>query len=137
MKVFICLFVVLAFSCSTSDSDSTDSCKPVVFDDSKFSSSDNFGANLIEYTISGSCLSVKLGVSGCDDDHTLEMVSNGSILKTNPPQMTFDFYDENPQLCLAYFTVDRKFDLSKIKELHDGKIIIRFRNNDISFTYVE
>ena len=135
MRVFLCLFVFLAFSCSDSDPDTYSTCIPVDFDESKFNSSENFGANLTEFSIEGSCLSVTLGVSGCDDDHILEMVSDGSIAESFPPQITFDFYDQNPQDCEAYFLLDREYDLSPIKELYDGEIIIRFRNNDKSIEY--
>ena len=136
MRVFLCLFVFLVFSCSDSDPDSSDTCVPVIFNDSKFNSTLNFGVNLNEYTIKESCLTVKLGISGCDDDHTIEMVSDGSIAESFPPQITFDFYDQNPQDCEAYFIVEREYDLSPIIELYDGEIIIRFRNNDKSITFI-
>jgi hypothetical protein len=137
MRVFLCLLIFLAFSCSDSDSNPSDSCIPVIFNESKFNSAQNFGVNLEEFSIDGSCLSVKLGVSGCDDDHTLEMVSDGSIAESLPPQITFDFYDKNPQACQAYFIVEREYDLSPIKELYEDEIIIRFRNSDKSLVYIQ
>jgi hypothetical protein len=134
MRVFLCLFVFLAFSCSNSDSEPSDlisdNCVPVIFDNSKFNSPENFGVNLDEYSINGSCLTVKLSFSGCDNDHTIEMVSDGAIAESEPPQITFDFYDQKQQDCEAYFTVDREYDLSPIQELNEGRIIIKFRNND-------
>lgn len=135
MRVFLCLFVFFAFSCNNSDSELPSDCVPIVLDGSKFNSAQNFGTNLTEFTIDDDCLMVKLGISGCDDNHILEMVSDGSIAESFPPQITFDFYDQNPQDCEAYFIVERAFDLSPIKALVDGEIIIRFRNNDKSVQY--
>lgn len=138
MRVYLYLFVFLAFSCSDSDTDQSVTCVPVVLEQDKFNSAPNFGTNLNEFSLNGSCLTVKLGISGCDDDHILEMVSDGAIAKTNPPQITFDFYDNNIQDCEAYFIVEREYDLSPINELYDGEeIIVTFRNNDKSFTYVQ
>lgn len=136
MRVFLCLFIFLVFSCSNSDTDSPDSCIPVIFDETKFNSTQNFGVKLDEYSINGSCLTVKLEISGCDDDHTIDMLSDGAIAESFPPQITFDFYDNNLQPCDAYFIVEREYDLSPIKELYDdGDIIIHFRNNDKSVHY--
>lgn len=135
MRVLICVLVFLTFSCSNSEEDTSNICNPVVIDESKYNSSQNFGTNLTEFEVVGDCLMVKLGVGGCDDEHTIEMVSDGSWAYSLPPQITFDFYDQNPQICQAYFIIDRAFDLSPLKELYDGDFIIKFRNSDHSFTY--
>ena len=64
----------------------------------------------------GLCLKVKLGVSGCDDAHDIELVSDGAVAPSDPAWVLFDFYDNNPQLCEAYFIIDNEYDLSPIKE---------------------
>lgn len=136
MRVFLCLFIFLAYSCSDNNDSAPEDCVPVSFDSSKFNSSANYGALINDFTIDGNCLSISLGVSGCDDVHPIEMVSDGAIAESFPPQITFDFYDGTPQDCEAIFTLDREFDLSPIRELYDGEIIIRFRNSDKSVTYL-
>lgn len=79
-------------------------------------------------------MSVSLGVSGCDADHTIDMMTDGDILITDShPILFFDFYDQNPQLCEAYFTLEREYDLSEVSMLVDGNIRIQFRNNDKTF----
>ncbi len=129
MRVFFCLFLLLCFSCSDNESDSSDSCVSVIFDESKFNSSQNFGVDLIELDIEDYCLKVKLGVSGCDDDHTIELVSNGAVAPSDPTMVYFDFYDNDPQLCEAYFTLDREFDMTPIRARYNEDIIVAFRNN--------
>lgn len=135
MRVFLCLFVFLAFSCSDSDTTTSNDCKPVIFDSTKFNSIANFGVGLNDFTLDGDCLNVTISVSGCDEEHPIDMVSDGAIAESFPPQITFDFYDGTPQDCEALFVLERSFDLSPIRDLYDGEIIIVFRNNDKSITY--
>jgi len=134
MRVFYCLFLFLCFSCSKDDPDIPDGCVPVIFDESKFNSTSNFGLNLIEYSLEESCLQVTLGVSGCDDAHVIELVSNAAVSPSSPALVIFDFYDNDPQLCEAYFTIEREFDVSPIREKFGFDIIMRFRNNEGSVT---
>lgn len=129
MRVFFCLFLILCFSCSNNDSETPNSCVSIIFDESKFNSSENFGINLIEYSLEDFCLKVKLGVSGCDDNHIIDLVSDGAIAPSDPTIVFFDFYDNNPQLCEAYFTLDREFDLEPIQTKYNEDIIVGFRNN--------
>ena len=84
---------------------------------------------LLEYAIDDNCLKVKLQLSGCDANHAIEMVSDGRFNYTDPPRITFDFYDNNPQLCKALFIVDREYDLSFLKDEHNDDIIVIFRDN--------
>ena len=130
MRVFFCLFIFICLSCSKSDTNSPNFCEPVLFDGSKFNSFENFRIKLIEYSLDDLCLSVKLGISGCDADHTIEMISGGSILISDPGQIVFDFYDNSLQLCEAYFILEREYDLSPIQEIYAGEIIVKFRDNN-------
>jgi len=136
MRVFYCLFLFLCFSCSDNDSGSPESCIPVIFDESKYNSSQNFGVNLIEYKLEDLCLKVKLGVSGCDNEHAIELVSNGAVAPSDPTIVFFDFYDMNPQLCEAYFTIEKEFDMTPIKEKYSEDITVEFRNN-IGFVNID
>ena len=64
------------------------------------------------------------------------MVTDG-VVKTSDsnPILEFDFYDNNPQACEAYFTLEREYDLSAIASLVDRNVRILFRNNDKSFLF--
>ncbi len=134
MRVFYCLLLFFCISCSQSDSHSPTDCTAIIADQAKFDSTVNFGPNLLEYTLDEFCLKVKLGVSGCDDNHLIEMVYNGTILKSLPPQVIVDFYDNDPQACEAYFELERQYDLSTLLTSSTDEIVIRFRNNETSFT---
>lgn len=138
MRVFLCLFVFVIFSCSDSEpADSNGICDPIQVNESKFNSQQSPRVDLLEFELKENCLEVKLGVSGCDDNHTIDMVTDGFLAESLPPQITFDFYDNNLQDCEAYFTIDRSYDLTPIQEIYDGEIIIRFLNNDKFFNYLQ
>lgn len=130
MRVFVCLFLFLCVSCSNDKPMLTNDCVPLVFDETKFNSEINFGLQLVAYHLEGYCLDVVLGISGCDDNHTIELVTNGILVTSDPSTLMVDFYDHNPQLCKAYFTVSREFDLTAIDEKFYDDIQVKFRNNE-------
>lgn len=130
MRVFFCLFLALFYSCSDKDSDLRESCIPVLFDADKYNSSQNFGIDLIDYRLDELCLKVELGVSGCDDAHVIQLISNGAVAPSDPTVVYFDFYDENPQSCKAYFTIEKEYDMTPIKEKYAEDIIVLFRSNE-------
>ncbi|MDF1697450.1 MAG: hypothetical protein P1U56_16525 [Saprospiraceae bacterium] len=136
MRVFICLLFFTLFSCSSSDPLADNSCVGLEIDASKFDSPNNFGINLIEYVLDESCLHVSLGVSGCDDDHEIDLITNGVLFSSDPLSfLVFDFYDHSPQLCEAYFTLEREFDLSKIRTITNKDVSVQFRNSTISIVF--
>lgn len=143
MRVFSFLFcfVLLALSCDkevpNDEGTSVPECEAVIISNSIFQGLASNQATLIELSIEDDCLTVMLGISGCDADHTLNMISDGGIAESLPVQITFDFQDENPQDCEAYFVVERQFDISPIRDLIKDDIIIRFRNSNSSILYIK
>ena len=128
MRLIICFFILFLISCSDTDDDIA--CKPVIFDKEMFDSQDNFGLQLLDYKLEGNCLKVNLGFSGCSDDHKIELVTDGITPATDPFNViTCDFYDHNPEMCEAYFTVEKEFDIQPIRDRYDGQPEIILRNN--------
>ena len=133
MRVFFCLLLSLLISCSDS---MDDTCVSIIIDQSIYNDSDFLQAHLIDYSLEEHCLTVTLSVGGCDADHDIEMVTDGAIAESNPPQITFDFLDKTPQTCYALVQLERSFDLTKISYLIEGDIVVRFRENeDLNFVY--
>ena len=144
MRVFS-FFLIICFSALSCDKGipygddaiSGPLCAPIVISHEIYQDLDPNQASVSEVSIDGDCLIVKLGVSGCDSDHIINMISDGGIAESNPPQITFDFLDKNPQVCLAFFMIERHFDLAAIRDLIEDDIIIRFRNSEFSILYKE
>ena len=145
MRVFPFLFflVLLTLSCDKvhmpygDEEVSMPECEEILISNSTFQDLMPNQATVIELSIEDDCLAVKLGIGGCDVDHMLNMISDGGIDESFPPQISFDFQDENPQDCEAYFEVDRQFDLSPIRDLVEEDVIIRFRNSELSILYTK
>ena len=127
------IFTLFVFS-SCSDTENLNSCDPVVFDQSKFNEEGHYGINLIDYSLIDNCLKVTLGISGCSADHRIEMISDGAEAPSFPTVIFCDFYDYDPELCEAYFTVEREYDVSPIQDKFGKTIIVQFRDNEGSFT---
>jgi hypothetical protein len=136
---FLILFSVFALSCDKNlaygDGISVPDCTPVIISIENYQDLDPNQVFVSEVSLKGDCLTVNLGISGCDSDHVITMISSGAIAKSLPPQITFDFQDNNPQMCEAFFNIERQFDLSPIRQLIEDDIIIRFRNSEHSILY--
>lgn len=136
MRVFYFLFLSLFIaSCDCSEDPQTDECKDIIISQSQFNNLDPNQASVSSLSIEDDCLTVMLGVGGCDTNHDIDMISDGSIAESFPPQITFDFKDLDLQACNAFFQIERQFDLSEIGSVQDGDIWINFRNSDIRILY--
>ena len=110
-------------------------CKPILIDESLFNDSDFATGGLVEYSLEGDCLSVQIGLGGCSPDHTIEMVTDGVLLESFPPKLVFKFVDKNPELCLAYFVLERQYDLRAIADITESNVIIEIKDQNKSINY--
>ena len=129
---FLLVFSVLALSCDKEIS----SCTPVIISNEIYQDLDPNQVSVLEASIEDDCLYVDIGIGGCDPEHKINLITNGAFAPFDPTSyMFFDFQDENPQLCEAYFTLKRQYDLAPISELINEDIIIAFRNSAITVLY--
>jgi hypothetical protein len=113
---FIVLTVVLMATACSEDDPINENCPDrIIVSESKYQSVNNDNAVLIqEMSIEDDCLLMKVGFSGCDDEHTILMVTDGSVAESFPVQVYFKLSDENPQACQAFFVKDLAFDLDQL-----------------------
>jgi len=138
MRVFIFLFFFgfMITSCSEDpQSDNNQTCTPVVISQSTFNSLEDDVYTIQDLTIEGDCLKIPISFSGCDDDHTFNMVTDGGVDESSPVQITFVLQDNNPQDCEALITIDTEHDLTPLQDLVEGDILIRFRDTDRTILY--
>lgn len=137
VKYFLLFFIVVACSCGDDSGDqqmSDDGCRALLI------SADDFTAQVVATavtaSIDGTCLTISVGVSGCDDMHDIDMITDGGLAESLPVQMTFILRDNDPQLCLAFFTIERQFDLEPLHEVtNEDQIWINFANSDTRVLY--
>ena len=118
--LFILVLAVAMLSCSDNDDDSNDQCgTPLIIDADRYQSIEDPGQPIfiINSNINDECLSLTLGFSGCDDDHTIELITDGAVAESFPVQVFFKLEDLNPQLCQAYFEKVYEYDLDELDDL--------------------
>ena len=141
MRVFIFLLLsVSIFSCepdSNEEPSTENNCRDILISESKFQEIDYNQASILEYEIIDDCLKVKLGVGGCDEDHEIDLITDGGINESLPPQITFVFKDNDLQPCNAYFQIDREFDLTPIRTSLglDEDVYLTFQLSDDKILY--
>lgn len=114
-RILITFLVLSVGACSSDDPVNENCLNRIVISESKYQSVNNDNAVLIqEMSIEDNCLKMKVGFSGCDDEHTIEMVTDGAVAESFPVQVFFKFSDENPQACQAFFVKELSFDLSPL-----------------------
>ncbi len=135
---FIIFLALVSLSCdnNTDDGNASDSdCTPVIISESIFQNLTPSQLFIEELSIDGDCLTLKINLTGCDDDHTVDLISDGGIDESLPVQITFALRDNKLQDCEAIFLIEKQFDLLPIRGLADGDIMIRFVNSDKTILY--
>lgn len=139
MKLLKLIVVLLFISSSCSDTTNNKvECKAILAEPPI--GSELLTSGLEEIRIEGDCLIFRQGVSGCDDDHSLNLVAVGdpaSILINVPYyQVLVSVYDSNPQDCEAYFFLEEvSFDLTTLSLGNDNSLKLIFPDHDQSIIY--
>ena len=112
----VTLFLLILFFSACSDDPINEDCPDrILVNDSKYQSiEDHQGLFIQEMEITDDCLRINIGFSGCDDGHTINMVTDGSVAESFPVQVRFKLEDKNPQACQAFFVKDFFFDLHQL-----------------------
>ena len=121
-KILIGLVLITAFI-SCSDTDEVEHCgPPLIIDEDLFQSVDpDPGLFIIDHNLDDECLILTIGFSGCDPEHTIQLVTDGAVAESFPVQVQFKLNDLNPQLCEAYFEKEYAFDLDELDDLLDSE----------------
>ena len=115
IRILPCLLIFAFIACGEEDPINENCPDLIVVNEAKYKSINNDNDVLIqEMSIENDCLVINIGFSGCDDDHTIVMVTDGAVAESFPVQVHFKLLDENPQACLAYFTKEFNYDLNQL-----------------------
>ena len=83
----------------------------------------------------GECLEISVSYSGGCEEHAFEIVTDGSIIKTDPPIINLGINHSNTDLCQAYLTESISIGLGDNIFLNDeDEIILNFTNPIFTFT---
>lgn len=107
----------------------------VVINEQDFNNANSDLITINSYEVEDDCLNINFSSGGCDGSSwKLTLVSSGKVLYSNPPQMHLRFNFENSELCEAYITKEKSFDLS-VLEFGGGQVILHIENIDQSILY--
>ena len=118
MRYLIIVIVALGFlhSCEKStENDPNPNCPELILNDS-IPDSLLVGINIISLEIVDDCINFEIGFSGCDANHIVDLIMIEKFQDNGMLKFKLGFRDNNPQLCLAYFTENYSYDLSVIEQ---------------------
>lgn len=69
---------------------------------------------LLEHSVSGPRLNLRVGFSGCQPEHAFALWMSGGFMESMPPRAALTLVHETQELCEAYFTRDLGFDLGPL-----------------------
>ncbi len=133
----ICFSFVLS-ACKTDDEGNIIICdSDTIISSSQYNNAVSDIFDVDEFQVSGDCLEVSIGASGCDGETwILELIDSGSILESNPPQRNLRLVLSNNEACLAFITRVFSFDLQDLQAEGNTLILnITNINNSVTYTY--
>ena len=90
---------------------------------------------IISAEITGDCLKIQYGSSGCDGSTwELKLIDSGMILYSNPPQRNLRLSMKNDELCDAYFEKEISFDISNL-QVSGNQVLLNLTNSGDQLSY--
>ena len=115
--LFLLMLCALSLVGCKGDDDMLSLCgDEIIINKSQFNNRDTT-LSISNMSIIDNCLSITIGYSGCDNGHAIDLVSSGDVAESLPVQIGVGLKDNNPELCLAFFTETYQFDLTPFVDL--------------------
>lgn len=130
MRIFLLLVIAAFFIACEKTEDSN--CETLITDVSDFNVS---GLAVDSLSYMNGELSMKVGYSGCNNDHDIDLIWDGFLLESFPLQASILVVDNNQdELCQAFFIQEECFDMRPLLDaLPDGEeVILRFMQSTTS-----
>ena len=87
-------------------------------------------------SVEGDVMTFVVSYSGGCEDHEFELLNNGMIMKSLPPQSNLMLkHNANGDKCRALITDTLHFDLSPLQSLANGTLILHINQSKDKFTY--
>ena len=107
----------------------------VIVNEQNFNAANSEQLSINSYEIDEHCLKINFSSSGCDGSSwKLNLLGNETVLYSNPPQRLLKFDFENIELCEAYITKEKSFDLREL-QVDGGQVILQVEHIDQTILY--
>ena len=137
----LALSITLLFSCSgnpNSDNPTQSNCDTaVIISPNMFTDAPGESLTINSVEIIEDCLLLNYSAGGCSgNDWKITLIDAGVVLESDPPKRRLRVSFENPELCEAYITKEKTFDISGL-QIEGGQVQFTLMNNgqEIIYTY--
>ncbi|MDA9774234.1 hypothetical protein N9B82_04680 [Saprospiraceae bacterium] len=137
MRSFVGLFFLLISFSSCENKPYSGLCEQSILESSSDFDNGPFDPTTTINSVSwnGECLDISYTYSGGCEEHELSVITNGAIIKTDPPIAELIIKHNNTDQCEALITEVISYDLGENYFLNDEDVIIlKFVNPEFSFT---
>lgn len=127
----------LMFSCSDNEVVDQDNCDAqVVISSEDYTDASSTGLTINSIEIEDDCLKVNYSASGCDGSSwELELIDSEAILESFPVQRNLNFSFTNNEVCEAFLTKEKTFDISNLQVEDNNSIRLNITNSSESILY--
>lgn len=118
ITIYTLMIISLLIGCTKSEKRSNQ-CEEIIISNGSF---EDRGLVIDQLSYQDGDLSMTVGYSGCTADHDLDLIWDGMILESNPPQVNLVVVDnEEIEACLAFFNQEECFDLTPLLDHLSGE----------------
>lgn len=91
---------------------------------------------ILESNISGDCLTLNVGVSGCSGiNWEFQLIDSGDIMESLPPQRNIRLSLYNNEVCEAYFVKVLSYDISNLQVEGTDEVLLNLLNSQKQINY--
>ena len=137
-STLLCVFSVLVLAACNDDEDQSMCPEKVIVDQEEYMNTPSGFASVTDVSISGDCLTINFGASGCNADNWIvKLVADERTTRPVPPQRNAKLTMDSLEFCLAFFTMEVTYDISELRESVGNEVILNLEGWDtpISYTY--
>jgi hypothetical protein len=108
----------------------------VIISETEYQNAPNDPFSITEMTITGDCLNIKFGASGCDGNTWIvKLIDLGVVAESYPCQRTLRLSLDNKEICTAVPTKEISFNIKDLQIYGDDKVILHISGEDIFYEY--
>ncbi len=108
----------------------------VIVSQTEYQNAPNDLFSIIEMTITGDCLNIKFGASGCDGNNWIvKLIDSGTIAESYPCQRTLRLSLDNTEMCTAVPTKEISFNIKDLQVTGNNNVILHVSGEEILYEY--
>lgn len=135
-SILILSLFALTVGCSRDGHDSPICEKKAKVDNTLYINTKTDNYTLVDATVNGNCLEIKLSASGCDGKSwTVELVDADALADSNPQQRFIKLALTNNELCTAVFSKTVSFDITPLRAMGTKSLRLKLDRLDKSLIY--